>query len=78
MKGDNYKVWNDRIFLYLGWMDIDYVIRKDEPPALTTTSTPVDVALYERWKLFNRLSLMFIKIKTFIGIRGFVDYYNKV
>ncbi|PIN25283.1 hypothetical protein CDL12_01978 [Handroanthus impetiginosus] len=32
LKGDNYKMWKGRIFLHLGWMDIDYVITKDEPP----------------------------------------------
>jgi hypothetical protein len=24
LKGDNYKMWKKRIFLYLGWMDIDF------------------------------------------------------
>ena len=38
LKGDNYKVWRERILLHLGWMDIDYVIRKDEPPGITETS----------------------------------------
>ena len=35
LKGDNYKVWNERILLHLGWMDIDYAIQKDEPPVVT-------------------------------------------
>ncbi|KAG8369445.1 hypothetical protein BUALT_Bualt14G0014500 [Buddleja alternifolia] len=35
LNGDNYKVWKERILLHLGWMDIDYAIRKDEPPAIT-------------------------------------------
>jgi len=30
LKGDNYKVWKERILLYLGWMYIDYSIRKDK------------------------------------------------
>ena len=30
LKGDNYKVWKERILLHLGWMDIDYAIWKDE------------------------------------------------
>ena len=50
LKGDNYKVWKERVFLHLGWMDIDYAIRKDEPPALTNTSTAADITLYERWE----------------------------
>ena len=29
LKGDNYKVWREKILLHLGWMDIDYAIRKE-------------------------------------------------
>jgi len=48
LKGDNYKIWKERILLQLGWMDINYVIRKGESPAITDESSPTDVALYER------------------------------
>ena len=78
LKGDNYKVWKERILLHLGWMDIDYAIRKDEPPALTNTSTAADITLYERWERSNRLSMMFIKTKISAGIRGSVDQHEKV
>ena len=44
-------------------MDIDYAIRKDEPPAVTNTSTLENIALYEQWERSNRLSVMFIKTK---------------
>ncbi|XP_057481134.1 uncharacterized protein LOC130768153 [Actinidia eriantha] len=37
-------------------MDIDYAIRKDESPAITETSTPDAVDLYEKWERSNRLS----------------------
>lgn len=59
-------------------MDIDYAIRKDEPPALTNTSTVVDITLYERWERSNRLSMMFIKTKISVGIRGSIDQHEKV
>jgi hypothetical protein len=59
-------------------MDIDYAIRKDEPPALTNTSTAVDITLYERWERSNRLSMMFIKTRISAGIRGSVDQHEKV
>ena len=59
-------------------MDIDYAIRKSEPPEVTEERTPVEVALFERWERFNRLSVMFIKTKITTGIRGSVDQYNKV
>jgi len=35
LNGDNYKVWKERILLHLGWMDIDYSIRKDKPHVVT-------------------------------------------
>jgi hypothetical protein len=78
LKGDNYKIWKERVLLHLGWMDIDYAIRKDEPPALTDTSTAADITLHERWERSNRLSMMFIKTRIFAGIRGSVDQHEKV
>jgi hypothetical protein len=59
-------------------MDIDYAIRKDEPPALTDTSTATDITLYERWERSNHLSMMFIKTRIYAGIRGSVDQHEKV
>ena len=32
LNGENYKIWKERILLQLGCMDIDYAIRKYEPP----------------------------------------------
>jgi len=59
-------------------MDIDYTIRKDEPLAITDESSTTVVVLYERWERSNRLSMMFIKTKISVGIRGFVDQHEKV
>ncbi|XP_022880919.1 uncharacterized protein LOC111398221 [Olea europaea var. sylvestris] len=78
LKGDNYKAWKERILLHLGWMDIDYAIRKDEPPKITETSIPDQVDLYEKWERSNRLSVMFIKTKISAGIRGSVEQYDNV
>ena len=78
LRGDNYKVWKERVLLHLGWMDIDYAIRKDEPPGITETSTPDAVDLYEKWERSNRLSVMFIKTKICASIRGSVDQHTKV
>ena len=39
LRGDNYKVWKERVLLHLGWMDIDYAIRKEEPDPIIETST---------------------------------------
>ena len=77
LKGDNYKVWNERILLHLGCMDIDYAIRKDKP-TIIDTSTTTEKALYEQWERSNRLSLMFIKTKIYDGIFGSVDQHDNV
>ena len=77
LKDDNYKVWKERILLHLGWMDIDYAIRKDES-VITMTNTVDDKALYKWWEWSNRLSVMFIKTKISTGIRGSINQHNKV
>ena len=66
------------MLLQLGWMDIDYAIRKDEPPIITDESNPVVVALYEQWNRSNRLNVMFIKTKISTGICDFVYQHEKV
>ncbi|KAL5855644.1 hypothetical protein ACOSQ3_005477 [Xanthoceras sorbifolium] len=76
--GDNYKVWKERILFHLGWMDIDYAIRKDKPPVITDTSSTADIALYEKWELSNHLSVIFIKTKISDSIRGSVDQLDNV
>ena len=75
LDGYNYKVWKERIILQLGCIDIDYAIRKDEP-VLIEPSTPAQVALHECWEWSNRLSVMYVKMKICIGIRGSVKQYT--
>ena len=48
LRGDNYKVWKERVLLHLGWMDIDYAIRKYEMNPITETITAKAINLYER------------------------------
>ncbi|KAA8534104.1 hypothetical protein F0562_031703 [Nyssa sinensis] len=78
LKGDNFKMWKERVLLHLGWMDINYDIRKDEPPVVTNTSTEVEIALYEHWERSNRLNVMFINTKISASICGSVDQHTKV
>ena len=78
LKGDNCKVWRERVLLHLGCMDVDYVIRKDEPSAIIATNTPNAVRLYEQWERSNRLSIMFIKTHISISIRGSIEKHVKV
>ena len=78
LKRDNYKIWKEKILLQLRWMDIDYAIRKDEPPALTATSNQAEITLYNHWERSNHLSVLFIKAKIFAGISDSVEQYTKV
>jgi len=47
LKSENYKIWKERILLHLGWMDIDYTIRIDEPFTVTNINTLEGIALYK-------------------------------
>ena len=78
LKGDNFKLWNERVLLQLGCMDIDYAIRKDKPPKITDTNTPDQILLYKRWEKSNRLSVMYIKTKISAGIRGSIEQHENV
>ena len=59
-------------------MDIYYAIRKDEPPKITDTNTPDQILLYERWEKSNRFSVMYIKTKISVGIRGSIEQHENV
>ena len=59
-------------------MDIDCAIRKDEPDPIIETSTVEAVCIYDKWERSNRLSVMFIKTKISVGIRGYVKQIDKV
>ena len=58
-------------------MDINYAIRKNEPP-INEINTQDEIFLHEQWECFNYLSVIFIKIKISVGIRGSVEQYNNV
>ena len=77
LRVDNYKVWKKRVLLHLGWMNIDYTIRKDEPNPITEISATEAISLCEKWERSNCLSMMFIKTKISAGIRGFVEQIDK-
>ena len=78
LNGDNYTAWKEAVLLHLGCVDLDYAIRKDEPPAVTNTSSAAQIALYERWERSNRLSIMFIKSHIMSSIRGSIPECEKV
>nr|CAN81603.1 hypothetical protein VITISV_031789 [Vitis vinifera] len=75
---DNFKIWNERILLQLGCIDIKYSIRKDEPYKIIDTRTPDEILLYKCWEKCNRLSVMYIKTKISVGIRGSIKQHENV
>ena len=68
----------ERVLLHLGCIDFDYAIRKDEPPAITTTSTLDALRLYKQWERSNCLSIMFIKTHISTCIRGSIEKHVNV
>jgi len=59
-------------------MDIEYAIRKYEPPTIIDKSSPTVITLYKRWERSNQLSMVFIKTKISAEIRGYVNQHEKV
>ncbi|XP_016206829.1 uncharacterized protein LOC107647239 [Arachis ipaensis] len=58
------------VHLLSGCADLDYALRREEPPTPTDASSRAEVSLYERWEKSNRLSMMFIKSRISASIRG--------
>ncbi|XP_076885101.1 uncharacterized protein LOC143534519 [Bidens hawaiensis] len=56
--------------LNLTFLDFDFALNKDEPPALIAESTPAQHLLFEKWKRCNRMSLMLMKNSISMPIRG--------
>ena len=77
LSGSNYKTWKERILLYLGWMEIDYAIRKYEPE-ITKTSNKEEKVLHEQWERSNCLSVMFIMTSISASIHGSVKMHKNV
>ncbi|XP_060969716.1 G-type lectin S-receptor-like serine/threonine-protein kinase LECRK3 [Cannabis sativa] len=73
LRSDNFKIWKERVLLHLACTDMDYAIRKDEPAAITDTSTAAEIALREKWEQSNRLCIMFIMSRIPMGMRGSVE-----
>ena len=39
LNGTNFKKWKEHVIIVLGYMDLDYALREDRPPDLTSAST---------------------------------------
>ncbi|XP_016494370.2 uncharacterized protein LOC107813597 [Nicotiana tabacum] len=75
---DNYTEWKEKVLLTLGCSDLDQVLRVEEPPIPTESSTPVAKANYEQRERSNHLSLMLIKAHISQSIRGSIPKIDKV
>ncbi|XP_070050775.1 uncharacterized protein [Nicotiana tomentosiformis] len=78
LSGDNYAEWKEKVLLTLGCSDLDLALRVDKPPIPMKSSTPAAKGNYERWELFNRLSLMLIKARISQSIRVSIPNSDKV
>ncbi|XP_028068292.1 putative disease resistance RPP13-like protein 3 [Camellia sinensis] len=78
LNGDNFSDWKDKILLTLWCMDLDLVLRVDEPPEPTDESSAAEKSAYDKWERSNRLSLMLIKSQISQSIRGSIPPSDKV
>ena len=61
LNGTNFKKWKEHAIIVLGCMDLDYALREDRPPDLTSASTAEQRSTMEKWERSNRISLMITK-----------------
>ena len=66
----NFKKWKEHVIIVLGCMDLDYALRGDRPPGLTSASNAEQRSTMEKWRRSNRMSLMIIKHSIPKAIRG--------
>ena len=61
MLKDNFKEWKENVMIVLVCMDLDLVLRIEQPTPLTVKSSTEDKRDFERWERSNRLSLIIMK-----------------
>ena len=70
LDGTNYSDWKDTVEFSLGYMDLDYALRVEQPPTPQIEDSKEVKDAYEWWEQSNRLSLMLIKSSVSKSIRG--------
>jgi len=70
LNGINFETWRDYIIIVLGFIDLDYTLRTEEPSAITDKSTVKEKANYEKWERSNKICLMVMKHTIPMTIRG--------
>jgi len=61
LSGINFKEWKENVLIVLGCMDLDLVLRIEQPTSLTAESSPDDRKNFEKSECSNRISLIIIK-----------------
>ena len=51
-------------------MDLDYALRENRPPDLTSARTAEQRVVMEKWERSNRMSLMIMKHSILEAIKG--------
>jgi len=46
----NFVKWRDYVTIVLEFMDLNYTLRTDEPPAITDKSSAEEKINYEKWR----------------------------
>ena len=78
LNGTNFKKWKEHVIIVLGCMDLDYALREDRPPDLTSASTVEQRTAMEKWERTNRMSLMIMKHSIPEAIRGAIPEETRV
>ena len=50
LNGTNFKKWKEHVIIVLGCMNLDYALREDRPPNLTSASTTEQMVVMEKWE----------------------------
>ncbi|XP_073307158.1 uncharacterized protein [Primulina huaijiensis] len=61
LNGSNFKKWKEHVMIILGYMDLDYALRKYRPAPWTSSGTADQKDSLEKWEPSNRMSLIIMK-----------------
>jgi hypothetical protein len=70
LNANNFNEWKENLLFTLGYLELDLALRTDELPAITATTTTLEIAKHERWERSNRLNLMYMKSHIAKSIKG--------
>lgn len=77
LNANNISNRKENILLKLGCLEFDVTLRVDEPPALTKSTTLVQISKNERCERSNRLCLLFMKSHINKSIQSYIPEIDK-